>query len=154
MSRSGWSASSAAGSSPIGCTMRLVSPELRCADLCTQCPMRRQTAHSSLNKRIGLVCVCGNRLISRLERLRHRCHDARYCRVRPLDSSNFLPVQKHEQSWRALDVVAVGEFLIDRGIDSEDLLFGLHRLRHLLKDRLDRPAVYTAVRHKLNCDWS
>jgi hypothetical protein len=50
--------SSASGASPIGCTMRLFSPDLLCDDFCTQCPMRRQTAHSSLNSRIGLVCIC------------------------------------------------------------------------------------------------
>src|SRR5258708_4879039 len=44
------------GSSPIGCTMRFVSPDLPRADFCTQCPMRRQTAHPSLNNKIGLVC--------------------------------------------------------------------------------------------------
>jgi hypothetical protein len=36
----------------------LISPDLVCADFCTQCAMRRQTPHSSLNKRIGLVCFC------------------------------------------------------------------------------------------------
>jgi hypothetical protein len=39
--------------SRIGCTMRLVSPDLLCADFCTQCPMRRQTAHSCQCSPIG-----------------------------------------------------------------------------------------------------
>src|ERR1700685_290787 len=152
MSRSGWSASSASGSSAIGCTMRLVSPDFLCADFCTQCPMRRQTAHSLLNKRIGLVCICGSGPISRLEWLCYCCQDTRYCRLWSLDSSHFFSVQKHDQGWRSLDLVAVGEFLIDCGINSEDLLFGLHRFRPLLKDRLDRPAVYAAVRHEIHPD--
>ena len=58
ISRSGLSDRSIPGSSPMGCTMMLVAPDLLCADLCTQCPIWRQTAHSSLNRRTGLGCFC------------------------------------------------------------------------------------------------
>src|ERR1700677_1322990 len=77
----------------------------------------------------------------------------RYCRRGALGSSNFLSVQKHDNSWRALDLVAVCEFLVVRGINPEDFLFGFHHICHLLKDRFDLSAVDATVRHELNRDW-
>jgi hypothetical protein len=101
-----------------------------------------------------LLHLWQSNLISRLEGLRYCRQDTRYGRVWSLDSSNFFPIEKHDQSRRAQDLVAVGEFLLNRGINSEDLLFGYHRLCHLLKDRLKRAAVCAAVRHELNRDRS
>src|ERR1700684_4555617 len=83
----------------------------------------------------------------------HRCQNTRHSWGWPFDSSYFLTVQKHNHSWRALDLVAVCEFLVVRGINPEDFLFGFHHICHLLKDRFDLSAVDATVRHELNRDW-
>src|ERR1700733_11744966 len=85
------------------------------------------------------------------------CHcgqNTRYCRRWSLGSSNFLSVKKHDDSRRTLDLVAIGEFLVVRGVNPEDFLFGFHHIRHLLEDRFDLSAVNAPVRHEFNRDWS
>jgi hypothetical protein len=83
-----------------------------------------------------------------------RCQNTRHSWGWPFDSSYFLTVQKHNHSWRALDLVRVREFLVVRGINPEDFLFGFHHLCHLLEDRFDLSAMDAAVRHELHDDRS